>query len=388
MLPLTACLLLLPFSLHAQQRVEGQFLPEDFFHSVEKLIEKAPEKGSIEVAFDKRTETFLFEPWEIAQPRFRRVYKAPRIPQTLFFKTMGYDAREQRLEVPCTIYRAKEAKSAYQRAMPIFLQLKMNEADGWKAIRQFRRRELRIELTVSMDGVRWEYKDSRELFLLRLSEPKARLFFLKTPWLEPTVQVSHAEAIGPQAAQEREDIAKEFAEEKPRTHLLLKAADFKSLNLFADWQPEQKGWYARDFLDTYGHDHRIATLHKGREGAVMWTSLPQSLPAGDWQAFIRPGYTRQRVREHILKLTLNDQTHEFRWHDTKTLDTGGWIPAPVFATKKKGRLLKIQGLQVGGGGLGGVPEPPCWAIILNDIFITDDLSLRTPVEFLERGDEE
>ena len=370
-------------SLASGERIEGQFLPEEFFHAIEAKVEKDPQKTAIEVRFDKRTDTFLFEPWDIAQPRFNRVYKADRIPQTLFFKTMGYNARDGQLEVPCIIYRAREIKSAHQRAMPVMLKLKMKESDGWEAIRQFERRELRIELTVTIDGVRWELRDQRQTFLLSLAAPKARLYRLKSPWLDPPAQVGHAVSIGPEAAQEKEDIAGEFAEEKQKTHLLLKAAEFQSLKLFADWQPDEKGWYARDFLDTYGNDHQIAVFHKGREGAVMWTALPQSLPAGDYQVFLLPGYTRQRVREHILKVTLNDQSHEFRWHTTSPLDTGGWIPAPVFATRKGGRLLKIQGLQVGGGGLGGIPEPPSWATILSKIFITDDLEMKTPQSFLE-----
>jgi hypothetical protein len=381
-------LVLLALPAGAEERVEGQFLPEEFFQSVEKVVPAAPDKATAQVTFAKRAVTFLFEPWEIAQPRFRHGFKAPYTPQTLFFKTVGYDPKEQRLEVPCTVFEARESQGGRHRAMPLFLKLKMEESDGWKAIQQFKRRELRIELAASIDGVQLEYRGPRRVFLLHFLASKARLLCLKTPWLEPAVEVSHDESISPGALQEKEDVGKEFAEPTPKTRLMLKVADFASLKLFADWHPEQKGWYARDFLDTYGHDHKMAVMHRGREGAEMWTSLPQSLPPGDWQVFVQPGYTRQRVREHIVKVTLNDQTHEFRWQLTRGLDSGGWIPAPVFSTRKAGRLLKIEGIQVGGGGLGGVPEPPSWAILLDSAFITDDLEMRTPAELSKDEEKE
>lgn len=380
-------LLLLGSSLFGAERIEGQFRPEEFFESIEKLVEKVPEKGSFEADFEERTVCLVFEPWEIAQPRFRKVFKAPRIPQTLFFKTMGYNATDKTLEVPCVIFQAREAKSAYQRAMPLLLKLGMKESDGWKAIRQFRRRELRIELTVAVGGVRWEYQGQRERFFLRFSDPRAKLYRLREAWLSPPVTLTHDESISPNAVQEREDVAEEFEQKPRRVQLHLKTAEFQSLNLFADWEPGHQGWYARDFLDNYGHNHLIAVLHRGQEGSRMWTALPESLPPGEYQVFLKPNYTRQRVRENTVRVTLNDATHEFRWHYVRGLGSRGWVCAPVFITRKAGKLLEIEGVQVGGGGLGGIPEPPVWTILLREAFVTDDLDLRSPAELLEPEEE-
>ena len=375
-------LLLVPWAI-AEERIEGQFLPEDFFYSIEKQIEKNPQKGMVELKLKERTVSLIFEPWEIAQPRFRKVFKAPRIPQTLFFKTMGYDRTSGVLEVPCVIFRASEAKGGQQRSMGMMLKLKLAEKDAWEAIRRFRRRELRVELTATIGGVRWEFRAGHEVFLLKFGRPSAKLKLLNKPWLSAPVTLTYESGISPNAQQERAEVAREFEENESKVALRFRASEFDSLKWYADWETGHRGWYAREFLDPRGDNYPIAVLHKGKEGAVMSTRLAEELPPGEYQIFIRPLKIRQRVRENILVVSLNGKAHEFRWHAVSPLDSKGWIPAPIFATDRKGGTLTVKGIQVGGGGVGGVPEPPGWTILLDEFYITDNLDIRSPSEILD-----
>lgn len=377
--------LLLPVAAIGEvQVVNAPWLAENFFLEMEKRVEKAPEKGAVEVTFAPRTVNFLFEPWELAQPRFGKVFKATFIPETLFFKTIGYDQRNGRLEIPCMICRIRMTKSGHRRSMPVIMvEIRVKDAQAREAIRLFQRRELRVLLEVSVSGLKWEFHPEGETFLLKFSRPRAGLLQLSKAWISGDAVVSYQQALSPRAVFETQDVGREFSEKKKPLQLLLKAAGFAGLKLYADWELDERGWYARDYLDTYGNNSTVAVLHKGREGAEMWTALPQQLPPGTYQVFLRPGYTRQRVREHIVKVSLNDASREFRWHQTRGIDSRGWIPAPFFETRREGGLIKIKALQVGGGGLGGVPEPPAWATLIHEVFITDDLRMRSPAEVLD-----
>lgn len=257
------------------------------------------------------------------------------------------------LEVPCVIYSSKALGVQRRAIMLLMLKVRVNTENGLKALRLFRRRELKVRLTTGIDGVRWVYKDGWERFLLHLARPRAELLRVQERWLEREVEVSYSGSLSPLAELYTHPPT---MEERRRIQLEISAADFESLVLYARWEPNIKGWYAKEFLNLNGPTETVAVLHRGNEGAVMWTALPCTLPPDEYQVFLKPHYIRQRVKENILRVTLNGTTQEFQWHQTRGLSGGGWVPAPVFVAHRPGRLLKVRGLQVGGSRMDNPPE--------------------------------
>jgi len=151
----------------------------------------------------------------------------------------------------------------------------------------------------------------------------------------------------------------------------LEAENASGLRFFADWELDERGWYAREIV--YGrYGKGIAVVHAKNRSAVMVHRLRTVLPPGKYRVALMPFKNSTRIRNNVVEVQLGNRRESVAWFYAASIvevGDGTWGTTPSFTTTRPADDLRIKIIQSGGGGINTVPEMPEEVVMLDRIRI-------------------
>jgi hypothetical protein len=301
-----------------------------------------------------------FRDRRIQQQIFRKVKRRRRWRNHLFLASVAYDERTASCCFDAWVYQYQGDRRPYQRFPQIQCRMPFAVAAGRAEAEAIIRAADLLSLTITVcgrpSGVEKLGRDRCRLVLAGASitarRGKELLCRGDARMIEPGALPGPAAPLRTGMHPLREETSAE-----------LEAEDAPALLLYADWERDVGGWYAREL--TRGCSGKgIAVVHERNMGQAFAWALPAPLPAGHYRVEVEGHYTSARFRANRIRVALADAVTDIAWFYGQR---DNWMTGPVFRTSRPADALFVKAVQSGGGGVNCAPELRDMVIMLDRI---------------------
>ncbi len=154
--------------------------------------------------------------------------------------------------------------------------------------------------------------------------------------------------------------------------------DGKRLGRQPFFREDEPGWYAVETgCRGFGGQGRgySAAIHEGAVQRSLSAPLDPPLPAGTYQIFFSGAGMIWNDRPTILRVRLGDALADVVW--TQGLHRVDWLPPGRIDLESPAKTLIVEARQWGGKGFGQLYEIDSRCILIDQLYLTDDLAERT-----------
>jgi len=306
-----------------------------------------------------QTVRITFRARPIQSQLFRKIKGRDRWRNILYFSHTTYTGG--RLFIDAVIYEYVGGRRPYQKfpqiRCSIPLSLAVSRAVAQKAVKQAALSALEVELTGKVGAVT---KLGADDYAMELADAQVTLRALDDTFFNGKARTIEPAKLPPSKASELR--APEFKQE---TVLEMEAENSPELQLYADWERDLTGWYARKL--TRGCSGRaMALVHSPNSGATFTVRLENPLPPGLYRVEVEAVYTSARLRANIIEARLGDGSVRIAWFYGKR---NAWMISPAVNIREPARALVVKAVQAGGGGLNEAPTMEEMVIMLDRLRI-------------------
>lgn len=150
------------------------------------------------------------------------------------------------------------------------------------------------------------------------------------------------------------------------------------LNRYPFFKEDEPAWYA---LETSCRSQggqgggESAVIHEGAANRILTARLDSPLPAGTYQILFSSSGLIWNDRPTIIRLGLGDSVTNICW--SKSSSKIQWMPASRITLTKPADTITLEAVQWGGKGFGVLYEINSRAILIDQVYLTSDLTEKT-----------